>query len=93
MANSLGTNPITLDTASAGTVLRTSKLKIQRVIWEATTTGDVVTINDKNGNLIWTWTAQATPDMVESNIGDNWYNGLIAEVIDSGVVKLYLSTQ
>ena len=92
MANALNTNPLSLDTPGA-TVLVSSRLKIQRVIWKATTLGDNAEIQDKDGNTIWKWTAEATPDMVESNIGDNWYNGLKMPTLGSGTLYVYKSTQ
>ncbi len=92
MANDLGHNPMTIDTAS-GTVLREHPLFIKKIVWdEPTTAGHQLSVTDKNSNPIWHKYAIAGGNGIDYEIELNaWYRGLIVPTLGSGIVYIHIN--
>lgn len=91
MANKLGTNPMTLDTAGA-TSLFPTPVHVSSLAWvNPTTIGHQLIINDKNGNLIVKLTCTVANQAVNVDVLDAWWNnGFQIAQIDSGIAVIFM---
>ena len=89
MANDLTQDPLIIDTAAA-TVLSTNNLYIKSIRWVgATTAGHTAIIHDQASNVIWSSVASGA-NYVESEIVEQWVNGLIVPTLASGVLYIQI---
>lgn len=89
MANDLTGDPYIIDTAAA-TVLSTINLFIKSIRWVGgTTAGHTAVIQDQKGNVIWTSEASGA-NYVESEIIEQWIDGLIVPTLTSGVLYIQI---
>ena len=89
MSNDLTGDPYIIDTAAA-TVLSTNNLYIKSIRWVGgTTAGHTAIIQDQTGNVIWSSVASGA-NYVESEIIEQWINGLIVPTLASGVLYIQI---
>lgn len=89
MANDLTADPYIID-AAAATVLSTINLYIKSIRWVGgTTAGHTAIIHDKNSNVIWSSVASGA-NYVESEIIEQWVDGLIVPTLASGVLYIQI---
>lgn len=89
MANDLTADPWIIDTA-ATTVLSTNQIYVKSIRWVgATTAGHTAIVQDQKGNVIWSSVASGA-NYVESEIIEQWINGLIAPTLASGVLYVQI---
>lgn len=89
MANDLTADPWIVDTAGAG-VLSTNKIYIKSVRWVGgTTAGHTAVIHDQKSNIIWSSVASGA-NYVESEIIEQWIDGLIVPTLASGTLYIQI---
>lgn len=91
MANVLGSNPLVLDTTTDPTILFQNKaLAIKRITWQSTTTGDVMLLQDGNGNVIATHTTTANNETLHELI-EHTFDGLDLVTLSHGKLYVHLN--
>lgn len=89
MANDLTQDPYIIDTAAAD-VLSTNKLYIKSIRWVGgTTAGHTAVVRDQQSNTIWSSVASGA-NYVESEIIEQWIDGLIVPTLASGVLYVQI---
>lgn len=92
MANSLTTNPLIIDTPSA-TALLQNAFQVKAIIWHApaAAAGNEVSLQDRNGNVVWPSVASGSNYKEESKWFDHplWFDGLKVPTLASGTIYLY----
>lgn len=89
MSNDLTQDPYIIDTAAA-TVLSTDNLYIKSIRWVGgTTAGHTAIIHDQKSNIIWSSVASGA-NYVESEIIEQWIDGLIVPTLASGVLYIQI---
>lgn len=92
MSNNLTANPISLDTAGS-TVLLQQAFTVKAIIWyaPAASAGSTVSLQDKDGNVIWPSVASGANYKEESKWFEHplLFNGLKMPTLDSGTIYLY----
>lgn len=90
MANNLGTNPATIDTAMANP-FSVTPVRVSSAIWMSpTTVGHQLIIQDRNGNPLINVKAPVANQDVDLTILDAWWNGSFKVTqIDSGLLVIF----
>jgi hypothetical protein len=88
MANNIGTNPMSIDTA--GAILKTP-IHASAMTWETpTTVGHKLIINDSAGNPVINVTCKVSNENIDIPVFDAWLQkGLTVAQIDSGKFFIY----
>jgi hypothetical protein len=90
MANNLTANPKVIDTAAT---IHAYPLRVRKMEWFPTTTGDDLLIVDNGGNTVWSLKAIAAD--TNEGIGyhgpeDTVINGIIVSTIDNGTLYIFV---
>jgi hypothetical protein len=75
---------------SAYTVAYYDKARIEQILWSSTAAG-TVTINDVNGNLIWTYTTAAADPEPVSYGKVFWVDGVVIISLPNGTVTMTIN--
>lgn len=93
MANSLGTNPIFLDTFAALplTVWDRGRVKIDHIVWAGYTAAtDRVTLTNLDGVQIWDTIGNTDESAIDSGHEIGWVNGIKVTAITDGELMIYI---
>jgi hypothetical protein len=90
MSNDFDTNPWILDGTG---IIRTSAVKVLRMEYHPAATGNIITIEDKDGRVSWTRTCIFATELDGVRVMDTpmVFNGFEVAVITAG--KLYVWTE
>ena len=98
MANDITLNPIVVDVESA-TNITTGTFKIYMIRWVSASAGagDLVTVQDKNGNFKWGSVAAGSNYVEQSHLVDEngkslIFEGLKVPTLGSGTLYFYISS-
>ena len=92
MANSVGGNPIKIDTATAVSAIAGGRVfQIYDIIWTSASASGAAVVQDIDGNLKW----EAATDAVTQHIHDSFdppitINGLTVPTLAAGTLKIYV---
>ena len=84
MANDVKQNPITIDTWSADITISTSPVTVKKILFKSAADGDILVLENKNGDQV-AWLVQTgAADTVELDFGDGFkfVDGLQIDVSD-----------
>lgn len=84
MANKLTTNPIVLDTFSADVIISTKHIIVQKIVLYSAADGDILRLEDHNGDPVFWITQTGAVDTVERDFGPDGFrfDGLQMDVSD-----------
>jgi len=84
MANNLNTNPMLIDTFSADFDISLEPILIKKIRLFSAADGDVLSLNDKNGNKVIRLVQSGNDDVVEDSYGEKGFqfDGLKCVVAD-----------
>ena len=85
MANNLNSNPILIDTFSADVVISRDPVVVTDIIFWSTVANDVLSIDDKDGNLVFYYMLATGKDTRHVHFGKGgrvFQNGLVVDVSD-----------
>ena len=84
MANSVVRNPILLDTFTSDVVISAETIHVKKVVLKSAADGDILVLEDKNGNQVLWLTQTGAADTVEIDFGDRGFpfHGLQIDVSD-----------
>jgi hypothetical protein len=89
MVNTIAPNPHKIDTPGADLIVP-GRIKITRLYWfNPTSSGDLVKVVDKNGNVIWEGRCEANNESQLANIQEQFYPGYAVTVLGSGTLYVY----
>jgi hypothetical protein len=93
MANSLNTNPIVIDTFSGDVTITTEPVQIDTISFTSSSAGDIATLDDKNGNLVYYQSTSAANGSESLSFDGLRIQGLTLDVSDgtyAGTARLLI---
>ena len=85
MSNNLNTNPILIDTFSADVIISREPVVVTDIIFWSTAANDVLSLDDKDGNLVLYYMLATGKDTRHIHFGKGgrvFQNGLVLDVSD-----------
>lgn len=86
-----GTYGSTDSPTQTGLAMDRFRVKVIRWVAEGAVAGNNVVLTDRNGNKVWESTATAANFTDQTNLENDFRNGLILTVMDAGTLYLYHS--